>query len=139
MTMNGILAGLVSITAGADVINPMDAVIIGLIGGVIVVLGVIALDKCRLDDPVGAVSVHLFCGIWGTLAVGLFGALASFQQLWIQLQGIVIIAISCIIFCYAVVKTIQKCFGIRVSAEEELMGLDRAEHQMIRLDVKAPN
>ena len=72
MVLNGILAGLVGITAGADVINPLAAVFIGLVSGFLVVLSAITLDKLKLDDVVGAVSVHLTCGIWGTLAVGIF-------------------------------------------------------------------
>src|SRR5690606_14645809 len=73
MALNGILAGLVGITAGADVVSVNAAVLIGVIAGVIVVLAVLALDRLRLDDPVGAISVHGVCGIWGTLAVGIFG------------------------------------------------------------------
>ena len=85
MFMNGVLGGLVGITAGADQMSPMDAIFIGAIAGVIIVLGVALIDKLRLDDPVGAVAVHLICGIWGTLAVGIFGAMASFDQFIIQL------------------------------------------------------
>ena len=77
MFMNGILGGLVSITAGADLMSPTEAIIIGAIGGVVVVLAVSLIDRVKLDDPVGAIAVHLFCGMWGTLAVGLFGAMAS--------------------------------------------------------------
>ena len=72
MILNGSLAGLVGIAAGADVISPMNSVIIGFIAGIIVVLSVIQFDKLKIDDPVGAVSVHLVCGIWGTLAVEIF-------------------------------------------------------------------
>ena len=72
MVLNGILAGLVGITAGADVINPGASIIVGLVAGILVVFSAIGLDKLKLDDVVGAVSVHLTCGIWGTLAVGIF-------------------------------------------------------------------
>jgi len=85
MFMNGVLGGLVGITAGADQMLPMSAIIIGTIAGPIVVAGVALLDKCKLDDPVGAIPVHLFCGIWGTLAVGLFGEMAGFDQFMVQL------------------------------------------------------
>ena len=81
MFMNGVLGGLVGITAGADQMGPTEAIIIGAIGGVIVVLGIGLLDKCKLDDPVGAIPVHLFAGIWGTLAVGIFGDSASLINL----------------------------------------------------------
>ena len=92
MFMNGVLGGLVGITAGADQMSPTDAIIIGLIAGIIIVLGVALIDKLKLDDPVGAVAVHLICGIWGTLAVGLFGALAGSEQLISQLIGTVYLA-----------------------------------------------
>src|SRR5690606_30877332 len=81
----GVLAGLVGVTAGADVFTPIEALLIGAVAGVIVVLSVITLDKFKLDDPVGAISVHLTCGIWGTLAVGLFGEGQSFMP---QLYGV---------------------------------------------------
>ena len=73
MTLNGVLAGLVGVTAGANVVSPMSAIVIGFVAGVLVVFAIIGLDRARLDDPVGAISVHLVCGVWGTLAVGIFG------------------------------------------------------------------
>ena len=82
MFMNGVLGGLVGITAGADQMSPTDAIFIGLIAGVIIVLGISLIDKLRLDDPVGAIAVHLICGIWGTLAVGLFTASGTCSALW---------------------------------------------------------
>ena len=88
MTLNGILAGLVGITAGADQMNMTSSMLIGLIAGVLVVVSVLFFDKIGIDDPVGAISVHLVCGIWGTLAVGLFGNLAGTKQLVSQLIGI---------------------------------------------------
>jgi len=88
MFLNGILGGLVGITAGADQMSPTDAILIGSIAGAIIVFGVALIDKLKLDDPVGAIAVHLICGIWGTLAVGIFGALASGAQFMSQLIGI---------------------------------------------------
>src|SRR5210317_2453952 len=93
MFMNGILGGLVSITAGADQMGIMDAVLVGGIGGLIVVLAVSLLDRLTLDDPVGAVAVHLGTGIWGTLAVGIFGASASWNQFLLQLTGVALIGL----------------------------------------------
>ena len=74
MVLNGSLAGLVGITAGADVLSPLNAIIVGYIAGLLVVSSVLFFDRLRIDDPVGAISVHLTCGIWGTLAVGIFSA-----------------------------------------------------------------
>lgn len=128
MFMNGILGGLVSITAGADLMGITDAIFIGALGGVIVVLAVSLLDKLKLDDPVGAVAVHLGTGIWGTLAVGLFGSSASTDQFLIQLAGIGIVAAFCITFSWLVLTLIEKIWGLRVDREEELDGLDQSEH-----------
>ena len=128
MFMNGILGGLVSITAGADLMSITDAIFVGAIGGVIVVLAVALLDRLKLDDPVGAVAVHLGTGIWGTLAVGLFGSAASLHQFFIQFIGITIIAAFCIGFSWIALSLIAKFFGLRVNREEELNGLDQAEH-----------
>lgn len=130
MFMNGVLGGLVGITAGADQMSPMDAVLIGAIAGVIIVLGVALIDKLRLDDPVGAVAVHLICGIWGTLAVGIFGAMASFDQFIIQLAGVGIVGVFCVICSFAILIPIKATIGLRVDKEEELKGLDLSEHGM---------
>ena len=130
MFMNGVLGGLVGITAGADQMTPMDAVLIGAIAGVIIVLGVALIDKLRLDDPVGAVAVHLICGIWGTLAVGLFGEMASLDQFLIQLAGVGIVGAFSIICSFAILIPIKATMGLRVDKEEELKGLDLAEHGM---------
>jgi Amt family ammonium transporter len=130
MFLNGILGGLVGITAGADLMSPNEAVIIGLIAGVIIVLGVALVDKIRLDDPVGAVTVHLICGIWGTLAVGLFGAKAGGQQLIYQLTGIASVGVFCCISAFIIIFALKKTVGIRVPEEEEIDGLDLAEHGM---------
>jgi len=130
MFMNGILGGLVGITAGADQMSPTDAIIIGVIAGIIIVLGVALVDKLKLDDPVGAVAVHLICGIWGTLAVGIFGAMAGLNQFLIQLAGVGIIGLFCVSSAAIILVTIKATIGIRVSREEEIKGLDLAEHGM---------
>ena len=130
MFMNGVLGGLVGITAGADQMAPMDAVLIGTIAGIIIVLGVAFIDKLRLDDPVGAVAVHLICGIWGTLAVGIFGAMASFDQFLIQLAGVGIVGAFSVVCSLAILLPIKATIGLRVDKEEELKGLDLAEHGM---------
>jgi Amt family ammonium transporter len=130
MFMNGILGGLVGITAGADQMSPTDAIIIGVIAGIIIVLGVALVDKLKLDDPVGAVAVHLICGIWGTLAVGIFGAIAGLNQFLIQLAGVGIIGLFCVSTAAIILVTIKATIGIRVSREEEIKGLDLAEHGM---------
>ncbi|MFM1850965.1 MAG: hypothetical protein RIS54_649 [Verrucomicrobiota bacterium] len=128
MALNGILAGLVGITAGADQMAAMSSVIIGLIAGILVVFSVLFFDKIKIDDPVGAISVHLVCGIWGTLAVGLFGNLAGGAQIVSQLKGIVSIGVFTFLFAFILFWILKKAGGIRVSAEEEIEGLDLGEH-----------
>ena len=130
MFLNGILGGLVAITAGADVMTPGDAIIIGAFAGVLIVLGVAFIDKLKLDDPVGAITVHLICGIWGTLAVGIFGALAGWEQFLSQLIGIGSYALICSASSFLILFTIKKVSGLRVSEVEELEGLDIHEHGM---------
>lgn len=130
MFLNGILGGLVGITAGADLMSPNEAVVIGLIAGLIIVLGVAFIDKIRLDDPVGAVTVHLICGIWGTLAVGIFGDLAGGQQLIYQLTGIAAVGVFCCASSFIILYALKKTIGIRVPKQEEIEGLDLAEHGM---------
>ena len=132
MFMNGVLGGLVGITAGADQMGPMDAILIGIIAGIIIVLGISLVDKLKLDDPVGAVAVHLICGIWGTLAVGIFGAMASVDQFFIQLAGVGIVGAFCVVCSFALLYIVKLLSGgsIRVHKEEELKGLDLAEHGM---------
>ena len=128
MFMNGVLGGLVGITAGADQMLPTSAIFIGLIAGVIVVLSVALLDKCKLDDPVGAIPVHLFCGIWGTLAVGLFGEMAGFDQFMVQLACVGITGAFCVIFGTFITLFVKSIAGLRVDEKEEVQGLDIAEH-----------
>jgi Amt family ammonium transporter len=130
MFLNGILGGLVGITAGADQMSPTDAILIGSIAGIIIVLGVALIDKLKLDDPVGAIAVHLICGIWGTLAVGLFGALAGYNQFISQLIGVASYAGICIVSTFVILFILKKTVGIRVSEKEEIEGLDAHEHGM---------
>jgi Amt family ammonium transporter len=129
MSLNGILAGLVGITAGADLMSGLDALIIGAIAGVLVYFAVIFIDSVvKIDDPVGAVSVHLVCGIWGTLAVGLFGVKASGEQVMSQLCGIASIGAFTVLFALIVGFILKATMGLRVDAEEEQRGLDLGEH-----------
>ena len=130
MFMNGVLGGLVGITAGADQMSPTDAIIIGLIAGVIVVLGIALIDKLKLDDPVGAVAVHLICGIWGTLAVGIFGAMAGFDQFLVQFIGVGIVGAFCVATSFIILLIVKATTGLRVDKEEEINGLDLSEHGM---------
>ena len=130
MFLNGILGGLVGITAGADLMSPNESVVIGLLAGALIVLSVAFIDKIKLDDPVGAVAVHLICGIFGTLAVGVFGAKAGMDQFLYQLAGVGATATFCTISAFIILFTIKKTGGIRVSKEEELEGLDLHEHGM---------
>jgi Amt family ammonium transporter len=125
MILNGALAGLVSVTAGADVLTPLSAGIIGAVGGVLVVLVVIGVDRLRIDDPVGAISVHLCCGVWGTLAVGLFVEGKSFLT---QLVGVGATAALCLPASLALFWIIRRTLGLRVHHDEELIGLDISEH-----------
>ncbi|MBM3425541.1 MAG: ammonium transporter [Bacteroidetes bacterium] len=130
MVLNGILAGLVGITAGADQMGPLDAIWIGAIGGILVVLAVIAFDKLKIDDPVGAIAVHLIGGIWGTLAVGIFGNLAGLNQLLSQLIGIGCVGLFCFGCSWLIFFSLKRTVGIRVDEKEEIEGLDINEHQM---------
>ena len=130
MFLNGILAGLVGITAGADQMSPMNAIAIGVIAGVLVVLAVGFVDKLKLDDPVGAIAVHLICGIWGTLAVGLFGNLAGMDQFISQLIGVLAYAVFCLATSFIILYGLKVTIGLRVTKEEEIEGLDLHEHGM---------
>jgi len=130
MFLNGILGGLVGITAGADLMSPNEAVIIGFLAGIIIVFGVALVDKLKLDDPVGAVAVHLICGIWGTLAVGIFGSMAGGEQFMTQLYGVLIVGAFCIITSGIILGVLKATLGLRVSKEEEVEGLDIHEHGM---------
>lgn len=129
MSLNGALAGLVGITAGCANVTPGSAILIGAVAGILVVFSVIFFDKIRIDDPVGAVSVHGVCGAWGTLAAGIFNiGGTSVKILSVQCIGIA----SCFAwtFCTAFIlfKVIDATMGLRVSPEEEMEGLDSTEH-----------
>jgi Amt family ammonium transporter len=130
MFMNGILGGLVGITAGADQMGPTSSILIGIIAGLVVVLSITFIEKRKLDDPVGAIAVHLFCGIWGTLAVGIFGNMASFEQFIIQLSGVGVVGLFCVVSSVILILLVKKICGLRVSEKEEKEGLDLAEHGM---------
>ncbi len=138
MSINGILAGLVSITAACNDVSMWAAWVIGFIGGVIVVFSVAFIDGLNIDDPVGAFSVHGICGIWGTLAVGLFnrelGLFTStngFGQLWVQALGCIAYGVFTVVTCWITWSVIGALFGgIRVSESEEISGLDIGEHGM---------
>ena len=129
MALNGILAGLVGITAGADQMAIWESVVIGAISGVIVYFSVVMVDK-KIDDPVGAISVHLVCGIWGTLACGIFGELASVEQFITQLKGVLAVGVYVVIFTAVVGLALKNTVGIRGAPEEEEVGLDVSEHGM---------
>ena len=127
MVLNGILAGLVGITAGADVVSINAALFIGCIAGILVVLSAITLDKFKLDDVVGAVSVHLTCGIWGTLAVGLFSSSAD-HTFGTQLIGVLSYGAVAFPVAFLIFFILKKTIGVRVTKEHEIDGLDSHEH-----------
>lgn len=133
MILNGTLAGLVGITAPCAIVSPTSAAIIGAVSGVLVVLSVLFFDKMKIDDPVGATSVHLVCGIWGTLAVAIFGyegapAGVDVPSFLTQLYGILAIGGFTFVVSLALWFVLKLAGGIRVSEEEELSGLDLGEH-----------
>ncbi|MGH7786722.1 MAG: ammonium transporter [Candidatus Binatia bacterium] len=143
MILNGCLAGLVAITAGCAWVSVGSSLLIGLIAGAIVVVAVLAFDKAKLDDPVGALSVHLACGVFGTLAVGLFADSSAapvagpanglffgggFTQLWAQTVGVVAVGGYTFVVSMVAWMIIKAVMGLRVSAEEEIEGLDVGEH-----------
>ncbi|WP_430437620.1 ammonium transporter [Oceanibaculum nanhaiense] len=123
MALNGAIGGLVSITAGPDLTHHFLSIIVGAIGGILVVVTVPLLDKLKIDDVVGAIPAHLVCGIWGTLAVGIFGG----GSLVTQVIGIVAIAVFMIVTSAIVWLVLKFTMGVRVSEEEEALGLDKAE------------
>jgi Amt family ammonium transporter len=134
MIMNGCLAGLVAITAPCAQVTPVGALFIGAVGGVIVVLGALLLDRLRIDDPVGAVPVHGMNGIWGTLAIGLFATDSGLfyghglKQLGVQALGTFAVTGFVIVTMGLVFFIIKSTVGLRVSRTEELRGLDVGEH-----------
>ena len=128
MALNGLLAGLVSITAGADVVGPWGAVVMGAIGGVIVVFSILFLDKAKIDDPVGAISVHGVVGIWGTISLVFFATEGNEFSLVSQVIGVVAVYGFAFVFSLILCIIGKAAMGIRVSQEEEAEGLDVAEH-----------
>ena len=148
LTLNGVLGGLVGITAGCATVEPWAAVVIGVVAGAIIVFGVDMLDRLRIDDPVGAVPVHLFNGVWGTLAVGLFTTQANLApnyadsanygllvgggaaQLLYQVAGVAAVGAWTVVTSVVLFAIIKATVGLRVSENEEESGLDVAEHAM---------
>lgn len=142
MSLNASLAGLVAVTAPCDCVDALGSIIIGAVSGILVVVAVEVIDKkLHVDDPVGAVAVHMVNGIWGTIAVGLFSTGANdvgkglfygggFKQLGIQLMGFAAVAAWTVVTMLIVFTLIKKTNGLRVSAEEEIKGLDATEHNL---------
>ena len=134
MSLNGALAGLVTITAGCASVSPTSAAIMGAIGGIVVVLSVILLERFRIDDPVGAVSVHGTCGALGTLLLGFFDSSSGvffgggFTLLWAQFVGVVAVLVWCLVTGFILFSAIKAVTGLRVSQEAEQAGLDYEEH-----------
>jgi Amt family ammonium transporter len=127
MALNGILAGLVGITAGADTVSEFSAILMGGVSGVIVVFAIVFFDKVKIDDPVGAISVHGVCGIWGTIAVGIFSTNPD-HSLVEQVIGTLSIGAFAFIFSFIVMMILKATMGVRVSEELEESGLDIEEH-----------
>jgi Amt family ammonium transporter len=130
MVLNGILGGLVGITAGADQMSPTDAIAIGGIAGIIIPFSVVFFDKIKIDDPVGATSVHMVCGVWGTLAVGIFGVKGGLGQLGVQSLGVAAVGIFSFVTAFIILYLLKSTTGIRVSDDVESKGLDVCEHEM---------
>jgi Amt family ammonium transporter len=129
MSLNGALAGLVAITSPCATVTPLSAVIIGAAAGILVVLSVLFWDKIKVDDPVGAISVHGVCGAWGTLAAGIFNiGGTSLKIIGVQLLGIGACFLWVFPTAFLMFKLIDKTVGLRVSPEDEMEGLDLAEH-----------
>ncbi len=134
MSLNGALAGLVTITAGCASVSPTSAAIMGALGGIVVVLSVLLLENLRIDDPVGAISVHGTCGALGTLLLGFFdsssGVFAGggFTLLWAQFVGVVAVLVWCLVTGFILFYAIKAATGLRVTQEEEQAGLDYEEH-----------
>ncbi len=124
MILNGALGGLVAITSGADVVGPYSALAIGLIGGILVYYAVPFFDKLKLDDPVGALSVHLVNGIWGTIATGIF---AKNVSLLAQIKGVVIVGLFAFVTSFIILYIINKIIPFRADEDSEIQGLDVSE------------
>jgi ammonium transporter, Amt family len=146
MMLNGVIAALVAVTAAAGFVAPWAAIVVGAVAGSIAVLGVLLVERIRIDDPIGAVAVHGMAGVWGTLATGIFAvpALAanlatgsgglwytgSFHQLGVQALGLLAVGCFTFIASFASLWAMKRTFGIRVEAEVETAGLDVSEHGM---------
>lgn len=128
MALNGVLAGLVGITANADIVSPMGSIVIGAVAGAIVFFSVLMFDRLRIDDPVGAISVHGVCGIWGILAAALFDVTDGGYTIMGQLIGVVAVIGAAFLFSLVVFGILKVWMGVRVSEEEESSGLDIGEH-----------
>jgi Amt family ammonium transporter len=124
MALNGILAGLVGITANCDSVTNVEAIIIGVVAGILVTLGVKLLDALKIDDPVGAWPVHGLCGVWGGLATWIFGG----HPMIAQITGSIVIPLWSFATMLLLFFILKKCNALRVSAEEEIRGLDIGEH-----------
>ena len=134
MALNGALAGLVAITAGCASVNPRDAAIIGALGGIVVVLSVLLFERLRIDDPVGAISVHGTCGALGTILLGFFESSSGlfygggFKLLGVQIVGVLAVLAWCLVTGFILFSAIKAATGLRVTEEEEQAGLDYEEH-----------
>ncbi len=126
MALNGALAGLVGITANCDSVTNIEGIVIGAVAGVLVVAGILLLDKLRIDDPVGAFPVHGLCGIWGGLATGIFGG----HPLKAQIIGSLVIPLWAFVTMFALFSILKIIGLLRVSPEDEQAGLDITEHGM---------
>jgi Amt family ammonium transporter len=127
MILNGALGGLVAITAGPNLYDIYTPILIGSIGGILVVGGVFMFDKLRIDDPVGALSVHLLNGIWGTIAVGIFASNGDDITLLGQLKGVFVVAVFAFISSFIVLYLINKIIPLRARRDQQLQGLDVEE------------
>src|SRR5437868_8652349 len=146
MMLHGVVAALVAVTAASGFVAPWAAVVIGLVSGVIAVVGVLAVERIGIDDPIGAVAVHGVSGVWGTIATGLFAvpALAatlntgqggfvytgSLHQVWVQLLGLAAVGAFTFSASFGCLWTMKRLWGIRVEEETETAGLDVSEHGM---------
>jgi ammonium transporter, Amt family len=134
MVINGVLAGLVAVTAGCNVVSPNSAILIGLVAGILVDIAVITIDRMKIDDPVGAIAVHGVNGLFGTLAVGLFSmknglfTTGSFEGIKVQALGVFTIAAFSFVVSYAILKILDKIMGIRITRIEEQAGIDTVEY-----------
>lgn len=129
MVFNGIVSGLVAITASCDVVKPWEAIVIGTVAGVLMTLSVDFIDKkVKIDDPVGAISVHCVCGLWGTIAAGIFGEGCSLS---VQLVGVLAVFVYVFVTALILFGIVKKTIGLRVPEQTEIEGLDIHEHNSV--------